>query len=144
VTPPVLRQWRCAALVLIGLAGVLSASDGGERWWGTLVEAGKLLAFTLLLGGPVVIVCSLLGGLMPTRTPVRILLDLTAATWTAWSVWLLLGFSDLSPRGPAPRGEWLLGAGGTAVLLMGGWWLEDRLASHRVNRRTSARDRRAA
>ena len=133
--PSIMWQWRCAALMLIGIAGVVLALESDERWWGSFQESVELMAFVLLLGGPAVAASSLVSGLMPTRTAVRVVLDLVAAAWTAWMAGLLVDLSYIRPEGALPRSAWFAAAGWTACILVVAWRLEDALARRRLNRR---------
>lgn len=131
----ILWQWRGAALALIGIAAVVFALDRDERWWGPLQESLELIGFDLVLGGPAIAVSSLVSSLLPSRVVVRVVLDLVAATWTAWMAGFLVDLSFIRPDGPLPRSAWFVVAGWTAIMLVSAWRLEDALARRRLNRR---------
>lgn len=131
----VLWQWRAAALALIAIASVVFALDTDEPWWGSLQETVELVGFVVVLGGPVIAVSSLVSGLVPTRTIVRVVLDLVAAAWAAWMAAILVSYSYIRPEGALPRSAWLVAAGSVVLMLLGGWRLEDVVARRRLARR---------
>lgn len=128
-------QWRGAALALIAMASVVFALDSDERWWGSLQESLELVGFVAVLGGPAILISSLVSGLMPTRTIVRVALDLVAAAWAAWMAAILVSYSYIRPEGALPRSAWFVAAAWVVEMLLGVWRLEDGLALRRLARR---------
>lgn len=132
-TSTILRQWRTSALVLIVLVGAVLALEGSGPWlWDEHTDPLLALVVSVAGAAPVLAVLAGLAVLVPTRTLVRAVLNVSGAAWTGWWPLLVADLYDVRHAASTPKALYVLAAVEAGGVLVLAWGLEDRASRWRT------------